>query len=85
MTDLLNRNQYNTDKQSSGKKIAEIDKKIPEVSSLFTATVPDRKIDEVERKIPDVSGFATTTVLGLLLFLIQKLEKLRIRHLVLVI
>ena len=85
MTDLLNINQYNTDKQSSGKKLQKLIKKIPEVSSLVTATVPDRKIDEAERKIPDVSGFATTTVLGLLLFLIQKLEKLRIRHLVLVI
>ena len=37
-------------------KINEVENKIPDTSSLVTATVPDTKIREIEKKIPDVSG-----------------------------
>ena len=37
-------------------KINEVENKIPDTSSLLTATVPDTKIREIENKIADVSG-----------------------------
>ena len=52
-------------------------KKIPDANGLVTTTVLNRKINEVENKIPDISGLVTT-----LMFLIQKLVKLKIKFLI---
>ena len=46
---------YNTDKQNLGKKIGNVDRKIPD-SRLVSAIVPKTRISEVENKISDVSG-----------------------------
>ena len=62
-TTLVYINQYNTDKQSLDKKIGDVDKKIPGVSGLVTATVLTTKIGEVDNKIPSTSGLVTTIVL----------------------
>ena len=37
-------------------KISEVENKIPDTSSLVTATVLNAKISKVENKIPSVSG-----------------------------
>ena len=41
-------------------KISEVENKIPNTSSLVTATVFNTKISEVEDKIPDNSKYITT-------------------------
>ena len=51
-------------------------KKISDVSGVMSTTVLNTKIKEVESNIPDLNGLVTT----LLLFLIQKLEKLRTQY-----
>ena len=51
MATLIHINQYNTDKQILEKKIADVDKKVPEVSGLVTTTVLNSEIGEVENKI----------------------------------
>ena len=61
---LLYINKYNTDKQNLEKKIGDVDKKIPDTSSLVTATLLNTKIREVENKIPNTSNLVTTTVLN---------------------
>ena len=62
-TTLININQCTTDKQTFGNKIGDMDKKVPGVSSLVSATVPNTKIDEVQRKMPYVRRLDTATVL----------------------
>ena len=62
-TTSIHINEYNADKQHLEKKVGDIVKKIPDASSLLTATVLNTKISEVENKIPDASGLVTTTVL----------------------
>ena len=51
-------------------------KKISDVSGGMSTTVLNTKIKEVESNIPDLNGLVIT----LLLFLIQKLEKLRTQY-----
>ena len=51
-------------------------KKTSDVSGVMSTTVLNTKIKEVESNIPDLNGLVTT----LLLFLIQKLEKLRTQY-----
>ena len=41
-------------------KITEVEKKIPDTSSLVTATVLNTKISEVENKIPNHDKYITT-------------------------
>lgn len=45
-------NEYNTEKHNFREKFEDIDKKIPEVSSLVATTVLNTKIGEVGDKIP---------------------------------
>ena len=60
MTTLIHINQYNTDKQNLEKNLGDVDKKIPDVSGLVTATVLNTKIGEFENKIPDHAEYITT-------------------------
>ena len=46
-------------KKISKKKIRHVKNKIPDVSSLVTATFLNTKIDEVENKIPNDSKYVT--------------------------
>ena len=55
--------KYNTDKSDLEKKISDIDKKIPDTSSLFKKANYNTKISEIESKIPSISGLATTLAL----------------------
>ena len=55
MATLIHINQYNTDKQILEKKIADVDKKVPEGSGLVTTNFVDTKIKGVENKILNVS------------------------------
>ena len=59
---MIHINQYKTDKQNLEKKIGDVDKKIPDVNGLVTATFLITEIGEVESKIPYKSGLVTTTV-----------------------
>ena len=45
-------------------KNSEVQNKIPDTSSLVTATVLNTKFSEVENKTPDTSSLVTTTVLN---------------------
>ena len=49
-TTLIHVSQYNIDKQNLEKKTEDVDKKIPEYSSLATTTVINTKIREVNNK-----------------------------------
>ena len=73
-TTLFHINQYNTDKQNLEQKIGDVDKRIPDMSSLVTTTVLNTKISEVETKIPSTNGLVTTAVLT------QKSVKLRTKY-----
>ena len=73
---LIHINQYNTDKQNLEKKIGAVDKIIPNISSLMTRNVSNAKISQAENKMPDTSS--------LVLFLIQILEKLKTKFLIMV-
>ena len=44
--------------------MGDVDKKMPDTSSLVITTVLNTKISEVENKIPNTSGLVTTTVLN---------------------
>ena len=68
---LVQTNRYHSDKQDLEKKINDVENKIPDNSILVTTTVLATKSGEVQNKIQ--------------LFLIQKLEKLKIRSLKLVV
>ena len=61
-TTLIHINQYNTDKQIFRKAPEDIDKKVPDTSSLVTTTVLNTKFKEVENKIPNVSGLLKKTL-----------------------
>ena len=73
---LIHINQYNTDKHNLEKKIGAVDKIIPDISSLVTRNVSNAKISQAENKMPDTSS--------LVLFLIQILEKLKTKFLIMV-
>ena len=56
---LIQINQYNTGRQNWERKITDANKKVPDISSLVTATVLNTKITEVEDKIPDHAKYIT--------------------------
>ena len=60
LTTLIHINQHNIDKQNLKKKLCDVYKKIPDPSSLMTATVLNTKINEVENKIPNHDKYITT-------------------------
>ena len=57
---LIQKNQYNTDKQNVEKKTGDVENKILDIRYLASTAA----LNEVENKIPDVSGFASTTLLN---------------------
>ena len=61
MCTLIWTNQYNADKQNLEKQIGEVEKKIPDISSLVTTTVFKAKLGQAGNKIPEASGLWTTT------------------------
>ena len=75
----IQKNQYNTDKWSLEKTIGDIENKTLNVSCWVNSTVLDTKIGDVEKQISDTNG------LVLLLVLIQKLVKLRIKFLMILV
>ena len=60
---FVSRTKYEKGASDLEKKISNIDKKIPDVSSLVRKTNFNAKVAEIEGKIPDVTGFATNSVL----------------------
>ena len=75
---LIPINQYNSDKLNLKKKVKNIQNKIASVSNLVTNSVLNTKIGQVESKIHIVTNLVTP-------LLIQKLKKLRIKSLLLLI
>ena len=61
---LIQKNQYNADKQNFEKKVGDVVSKIPDISSLVTTTILIIKIGEIESKIPDTSSLVTATILN---------------------
>ena len=55
--------KYDFDKSGLEKKISDMDKKIPDTSSLVKKTDFDAKITEVKSKLPSTSGLATSSAL----------------------
>ena len=58
-TGLVLKTTYDTDKSGLKKKISGADKKIPDVSSLFTKTIFNAKVTKIENKIPSITSLAT--------------------------
>ena len=52
------------DQQNLEKKIGDVDKKIPDTSSLVNTTVLITKISEVENKIPNTGNLVTINILN---------------------
>ena len=61
MTTLIYINQYNTDKQNLEHKIGDVNKKIPDIRRLLTATALNTKIIKVKNNIPAVSDLVKKT------------------------
>ena len=76
---LIQTSQCNKDDQDLENKTEDFENEMPDTSGLLTTTVLNTEIGKVENKLPDTSCWR------LLLFLIQKLVKLRITLLMLVI
>ena len=55
--------KYDTDKSGLEKKISDMDKKIPDASSLVKKTDCSSKITETDGKIPIISDLATNSAL----------------------
>ena len=79
VSNLIQTNQYITDKQRLQKKTGDVDTEIPGDSGSVTTTVLNTKIGKLRTKCQMVVAY------WLQLFLIQKLEKLRTKYLLLVI
>ena len=62
-TKFILKTTYDTDKSGLEKKISDVDKKIPDTSSLVEKTDYSFKITEIEGKIPSISGLATNSAL----------------------
>ena len=63
-TGFVLKTTYDTDKSDLEKKISNVDKKIPDVSSLVEKTDFNSNITEVEGKIPSISGLATNSCIN---------------------
>ena len=61
---LITKTQYDSGKKGLGKKIVDIDKKIPNTSGLVKKTDCNSKITEIENKIPSITGLVTTVTLN---------------------
>ena len=68
--DVDNKTEYNklvkndNDKSGLEKKISDVDKKIPDTSSLVKKTGYNSKITKIEGKIPSIGGLATSSGLA---------------------
>ena len=60
---MLKKNKYEKDGSDFEDKINEVDKKIPDVSSLVKKTDFNAKVTEIEGKIPSISGLAKSYAL----------------------
>ena len=58
---LFKKSKYEKDGSDFEDKINKVDKKIPDVSSLFKKTDFNLKVTEIEGKIPSVTGLATNS------------------------
>ena len=62
-TDFVKKNKYEKDGSDFEDKISNIDKKLPDVSSLVKKTDFNTKVTEIESEIPDVSSLVTKSAL----------------------
>ena len=62
-TGFVLKDTYDTDKSNPEQKISDVDKKIPDVSSLVRKTNFIDKVTEIQGKIPSISGLATDLAL----------------------
>ena len=62
-TGFVLKTKYDTDKSGLEKKISDVDKKIPDTSSLVKKTDYGSKITQIEGKIPSIIGLATDSAL----------------------
>ena len=62
-TNFVRKTKYEKDESDFKDKISKIDKKIPDVSSLFKKTDFNAKIHGVEGKIPSMTGLAANSEL----------------------
>ena len=63
-TKLVSRTKYENDGLDLGKKISDVDKKVPDVSDFVKKTDFNTKVIEIEGKIPNISGLATNSALN---------------------
>ena len=63
-TGFVLKTTYDTDKSDLEKKISNVDKKIPDVSSLVEKRDFNSNITEVEGKIASISGLATNSCIN---------------------